>query len=62
MSDLPEAVDFLEKNQDLARQMVKNANALAAEFFSREAIRSAAIKVLNDYADVQNHNFTTAER
>lgn len=58
LSDLLEAVDFLEKNQGLAKHMVENANAFADAFFARESIRSATIKVLRDYAEAQNHTFT----
>lgn len=62
LSDLLEAIDYLESHQELAQQIVKNANAFVDEFFTREKIREAGINVFRDYAAVQNFTFTATER
>jgi hypothetical protein len=62
LSDLLDAIEYLEAHQEEAKQIVRNANAFVEEFLSREKINAAAAKVLKDYAAAQNFTFTKADR
>jgi len=45
LSDLLEAVDYLEAHQDEAQRIIAAANNISAEFFTLEKIQQETLKV-----------------
>ena len=57
LSNLLEVIDYLEKHQEEAQEIIRNANKFVEEFFDRDTITEAAKRVFRDYARVQNYTF-----
>lgn len=62
LSNLVEAVDYLEKNQEEAQDLVRAANSFAEKFFSEQAMNEYTMTVFGDYAAAQRANFTEYDK
>lgn len=54
LSDLLEAYDYLEKNQDKAKKIVEEAQEFARNKMNKEISEQAFFNLLDEYVEVQN--------